>query len=649
MQFANFCRTSSRFAGFSAALLSTVVNLIAPASLAAETRKHSPATPIQHVIVIIGENRTFDHLFATYVPPKGQTINNLLSEGIVNADGTPGSNFNLAAQWKALDQKTYELSPRINYSLYGSLPPTNTQGAPPVASDSSPAPFQTVTAAQQAEPGLLPEDYTILTTGATGLPRGVVDTRLRNVFHLANGPYQLTPDIPYDAYAGSPVHRYYQMWQQLDCSAKNASKQNPSGCLNDLFPWVETTISAGSNGLPRPAGFNNETTHEGSISMGFYNVQQGDMPYFNSLAKTYAISDNYHQAGWGGTGLNHILLGSGDGFYYSDGNGNPIVPPSNEIENPNPVAGTNNWYTEDGYGTFVNGQPAGGGSYTNCADPKQPGVQPILQYFNSLAAHPRANCAPGAYYLLNNYSPGYYGDGTVNSNPFAIPPSSVPTIADSLTAASVGWRYYGDHWNLYVQDPTFSNPWNQYCDICNFAQYSTSIMTNPTLREEHIKDVTDLYNDIQDGTLPAVSFVKPSGFVDGHPASSKFDLFEAFTKKIVTEVQANKELWASTAILITVDEGGGYYDSGFVQQLDWFGDGTRIPLIVVSPFAKGGKVDHTYYDHVSILKFIEKNWGLAPVSGRSRDNLPNPIQTKDNPYVPVNSPAIGDLINLFSF
>jgi phospholipase C len=120
-------------------------------------------------------------------------------------------------------------------------------------------------------------------------------------------------------------------------------------------------------------------------------------------------------------------------------------------------------------------------------------------------------------------------------------------------------------------------------------------------------------------------------------------------KKIVDEVQANKSLWASTAIIVTFDEGGGYYDSGYIQPLDFFGDGTRIPTLVVSPFSKGGAISHTYADHVSILKFIEANWGLPTVSGRSRDNFPNPITSSTNPYVPLNSPAIGNLMDLFNF
>jgi len=143
--------------------------------------------------------------------------------------------------------------------------------------------------------------------------------------------------------------------------------------------------------------------------------------------------------------------------------------------------------------------------------------------------------------------------------------------------------------------------------------------------------------------------VKPSGWVDGHPASSKLNLFEGYVKKIVDGVKANPELWASTAIFITVDEGGGYYDAGYVQALDYFGDGTRIPMIVVSPFTKAGHISHQYTDHASVIKFIEYNWKLGTISGRSRDNLPNPQTTASNPYVPTNSPALGDLTDLFSF
>ena len=74
--------------------------------------------------------------------------------------------------------------------------------------------------------------------------------------------------------------------------------------------------------------------------------------------------------------------------------------------------------------------------------------------------------------------------------------------------------------------------------------------------------------------------MKPDGWLDGHPASSKLNLFEGFVKKIVDNVRANKELWQSTAIIVTFDEGGGYYDSGYIQPLDYFGDGNRIPTLV---------------------------------------------------------------------
>jgi phospholipase C len=227
-----------------------------------------------------------------------------------------------------------------------------------------------------------------------------------------------------------------------------------------------------------------------------------------------------------------------------------------------------------------------------------------------------------------------------------------------LSDRKVSWAYFGERWNDFkpapsgawaaYPDPRYAAAY-AYCNICNPFLYSHSTMSDPVAREEHNRDITDLYDAINRGDLPAVSYVKPSTFTDGHPASSKMDLFEAFTRRVVEKIKANKALWESTAILITVDEGGGYYDSGYVQPVDYFGDGTRIPLIVVSKYSRGGRVAHEYADHASLIKFIERNWDLPRISRRSRDNLPNPRTDDGNPYVPVNRPAIGDLWSMFDF
>ncbi|MGC1461698.1 MAG: alkaline phosphatase family protein [Terracidiphilus sp.] len=647
------------------------------------SRDHETRTPIKHVIVIIGENRSFDHVFATYVPRwHHEKVFNLLSEGIVNADGTPGPNFSKAAQTAAADQQpdAFLLSPSKS-AFPGQVLPAPLVGGPKdsyVTGDS-------LTLAQQSENGLTPDGYQELIAGGTGQTSATPDQRITNVSALPSGPFQLTngSTFTYDSYAASPVHRFYQMWQQLDCNAANATAENPSGCDAKLFPWVEVTTGAGTNGITQPANFSTEysptavTTGEGSTSMGFYNMQKGDASYFKYLADTYAMSDNFHQSVNGGTGANHIMFGHADAIWFSDGNGNPAVPPHNdavrtgtadagtvdEIENPNPAANTNNWYTEDGYGGGGYGSAQyGGGSYTNCSDTTQPGVAPIVNYLHSLRTPIEPNCEAGRYYLLNNYNPGYFGNGNnaytdtnVNNTSFTIPPSSVPSIGDKLIKRHISWKYYGDQWNNYVPDPYQLNyaamgaNTDEYCNICNPFQYDTSIMANAAVRTAHIQDTANLYSDIANGTLPAVSIVKPSGLVDGHPASSKLDLFESFVKKIVDEVKANPKLWSETAIFVTFDEGGGYYDSGYVQPLDYFGDGTRIPLLVVSPYARPGHIAHEYGDHVSIIKFIEANWRLNPITGRSRDNFPNPIATPESPYVPLNTPALDDLFSLFDF
>ena len=400
-------------------------------------------TPIKHVIVIIGENRTFDHLFGTYKPVPGQTVFNLLSEGIVNEDGTPGPNFAKARQYRADVSGRYDPAPATK-EPYAHLPPAMTDGAPSVASDAKGPPFATLAHAARMDGGILPADQPLLLTGATGLPLHSVDTRLANATTLPNGPYPLTPSVSYDAYTANPTHRFFQMWQQMDCSVAHASAANPSGCLNDLFPWVEVTVGAGSNGKKPPAPLDEQSTGEGSAAMGFYNVARGDAPYLKQLADSFAMSDNYHQAVNGGTGANHVMLGSGDAIWFSNGKGDPAKPPENQIENPDPFAGTNNDYQQDGYS---------GGSYVACADAAQPGVKPILDYLDALAAKPKPNCEPGHYYLVNNYNPGYFGDGREDTKDrYTIPPSKLRTIGDALLAKKVSFRYYGEGWNIYVQE-----------------------------------------------------------------------------------------------------------------------------------------------------------------------------------------------------
>jgi phospholipase C len=645
------------------------------------SRDTDTASPIKHVIVIIGENRSFDHVFATYVPRRGESIRNLLSEGIIKADGTPGPNFSKAEQKAAYDEApdAFLLSP-TKTQFPGAVLPAPLAGGP----QDSYVKNDNLKLAKQSETGLPADYYGYLVSGGTGQTSATPDARIKDVSSLPPGPFQLTngDTFTYNSYAASPVHRFYQMWQQLDCSADRATSENPSGCNARLFPWVETTVGAGTNGITQPSNFSTDygvgdvTTGEGSTAMGFYNVQNGDAPYFKQLADNYSMSDNFHQSVNGGTGANHIMFGHGDMIYFTDGKGHAAVPPHNtevaagtanggvvdEVENPNPAAHTNNWYSEDGYGGGSFGSPSyGGGSYTDCSDTSQPGVAPIVSYLQSLPTPIKPRCEKGHYYLLNNYNPGYFGNGNnaytdtnAANTVFTIPPSPVRSIGDELLAKRISWKYYGDQWNNYVPDPYQLNYGaigansDEYCNICNPFQYDTSIMGNAQIRDAHIQDTVDLYNDIAQGTLPAVSIVKPSGLVDGHPASSKLDLFEGFTKKIVDAVKRNPQLWKDTAIFITFDEGGGYYDSGYVQPLDYFGDGTRIPLLVVSPYSKGGHISHEYSDHVSILKFIERNWGLETVTRRSRDNFPNPV-TAEDPYVPVNSPAIGDLFSLFNF
>src|ERR1700730_3473478 len=163
---------------------------------------NAPKTPIHHLIIIVGENRSFDHLFATYQPKSGQHVANLLSKGIIDRNGAPGPNASQARQWQAVDKGQY------------SITPTRTSPFP-----------------------VLPQPNT---TYAFGRKLSVPDSRFPA--DLPNAPFQLSRFTAYqNSFTGAPVHRFFQMWQQFD-----------QGRIA-LFPWVAVTAGFGSEGKPLPA------------------------------------------------------------------------------------------------------------------------------------------------------------------------------------------------------------------------------------------------------------------------------------------------------------------------------------------------------------------------------------------------------------
>jgi phospholipase C len=282
-------------------------------------------------------------------------------------------------------------------------------------------------------------------------------------------------------------------------------------------------------------------------------------------------------------------------------------------------------------------------------------------------------------------------DGTpklLGADKFVYPPQTVPTIGELLAMHNVSWKWYtGARDDADVtSDALFPVVYAQvaaaiktslglpqttpnaalepgltaqavksarpllYNNIGDPLNASFNVVNTPSLKA-NLQGLASFFGDVSAGSLPEVSFVVPKNLDSGHPGYSAPARYEAFLQNLVTKVQANPNLWADTAIVITTDEGGGYFDSGAIQPVDFFGDGPRIPLIVLSPYAKRSHVDHTYQDHASILKFIRRNWRLPPLSYRSRDNLPNPSREDDDDrrHRSGNSPAIGDLTTLFDF
>lgn len=192
-----------------------------------------------------------------------------------------------------------------------------------------------------------------------------------------------------------------------------------------------------------------------------------------------------------------------------------------------------------------------------------------------------------------------------------LPPLHESTLGDRLSARRISWAWYSGGWDDAVAgrpDPSFQFHHQPYA---YFEAYGTGTRG----RAEHLRDGAEFLQAIARGTLPAVSFYKPLGRDNEHPGYADVLSGDRHVAEILGRLERSR-LWPHLVVIVTYDEFGGFWDHVPPPAGDRWGPGSRVPTLIVSPFAKRGHVDHRVYDGTSILAFIERRFGLKPLGER---------------------------------
>jgi acid phosphatase len=404
---------------------------------------------------------------------------------------------------------------------------------------------------------------------------------------LPNQPYSLEktyPGLTSKVITRDLVHRFFQNQMQID------------GGKNDAF-------AAWSDG--------------GGLSLGYYDGYDSAMW---AIAKQSVLADHFFMGAFGGSFLNHQYLVCACA---------PVVK-----DKPGAAPSVATLDSKDGKMIPV--------LTLKAKDETKP-----PQYVSD------GDLAPAGYFdewphAVNTMAPPYqpsfvaakadkqYADPEDKKT---LPPQIADTIATQLDGKGVAWKWYSGAWNETVKasmgdrkfgDPVpdfqfHHQPFNYYAafDAGAHAEY----------RASHLKDYDDLVADAAAGSLPAVAFYKPQGNFNQHAGYAEIAAGDAHIAELIGKLKASPQ-WAHMLVVVTYDENGGWWDHVAPPAGDALGPGTRIPALVISPFAKPGFVDHTPYDTGSIARLIERRFGLPPLPG---------IAARDAGLVAHGNPKMGDL------
>lgn len=394
---------------------------------------------------------------------------------------------------------------------------------------------------------------------------------------MPNGPFLITaPPIEgaQSEILPSPIHAFYHNAEQI-----NGGKNNMFVAMSNVGGW----------------------------SMGYFDTSNLRLWQW---AKEYTLADNFFMGAYGGSFLNHqfLICACAPEFKNAPAAITAITEPDGRMKkrdgSPSAKDGpvriaSNTQISPDGFAVNTT-QP----SYQPSGIPPAPGGDPRL-------ADPK---------------------GADNVGP-PLPPQTAKTIGDTLSAKGVDWAWYAGAFRQAVEDgprapadrkviykaagaPNFQ-PHHQPFNY--FTRFDPATAPGTAERAKHLRDGEDLMAAIADSSLPAVAFYKPTGLLNQHPSYTDLARGDAHIADVLDKLRANPKLWADTVVIITYDENGGFWDhvappSGPGWSDRW-GPGTRIPTLVISPFARKGHVDHTSYDTSSILKLITRRFALESLPG----------------------------------
>jgi len=389
--------------------------------------------------------------------------------------------------------------------------------------------------------------------------------------HLANRPFAIDDaqgfDAPLDVVTRNLWHLFYQNQMQID------------GGKNDKFVAYADS---------------------GSLVMGHYKTNAATLPLWR-IARRYTLADNFFMAAFGGSYLNHLWLACAcTPKYPNAGQG----PAKDQIA----VVDTD------------------GASLKMASNSPRSALDGIPKFVRD------GNITPD-FYAVNTMQPPYQPSGNKPATsgdpayadpekPTTLPPQTDETIGDLLSGKGISWAWYAGAWRATLDGANGSPAPNFQYHHQPFNYFAAMAPGTPA-RAEHLRDGglngIEFIKAIDTGTLPQVSFYKPQGNLNEHPGYAEVLSGDRHIADVIGHLQKSPQ-WKHMLVVVTYDENGGFWDHVAPPKGDRWGPGSRVPAIIISPFAKRHHVDHTQYDTTSILRFISRRFGLPLLPGITARN-----------------------------